>query len=141
MLPAALIRKVRSLLGTRGFLDQAADLALYEYDGGVDKHAPDLVAFPRSTSEVAALVKLAREFGVPFVGRGAGTGLSGGAIPREGGLMIAFARDEPAARAALSMRQPRFGRKRAGGAVRVRGPRRWNTMRRRATAARSSGER
>ncbi|MFI6656307.1 putative lipid II flippase FtsW [Streptomyces sp. NPDC050523] len=47
------------------------------------------------------------------------------------GLLIAFARDEPAARAALSLRQPRFGRKRAGGAVRNRGPRRWNTMRRR----------
>ncbi|MEU6251786.1 putative lipid II flippase FtsW [Streptomyces sp. NPDC047043] len=57
------------------------------------------------------------------------------------GLLIAFARDEPAARAALSMRQPRFGRKRAGGAASARGPRRWNTMRRRASAARSSGER
>ena len=57
------------------------------------------------------------------------------------GLLIAFARDEPAARAALAMRQPRFGRKRAGGAVLGRGPRRWNTMRRRASAARSSGER
>lgn len=57
------------------------------------------------------------------------------------GLLIAFARDDPAARAALSMRQPRFGRKRAGGAVPARGPRRWNTMRRRAPSARSSGER
>jgi cell division protein FtsW len=57
------------------------------------------------------------------------------------GLLIAFARDDPAARAALSMRQPRFGRKRAGGTVRDRGPRRWNTMRRRAPGARSSGER
>ncbi|MFC3576355.1 putative lipid II flippase FtsW [Streptomyces yaanensis] len=57
------------------------------------------------------------------------------------GLLIAFARDEPAARAALAMRQPRFGRKRAGGSVSDRGPRRWNTMRRRASAARSSGER
>jgi glycolate oxidase len=92
MLPATLLKKVCSLLGPRGVLDQPADLALYEYDGGVDKRAPDLVAFPSSTAEVAALVKLAREFGVPFVGRGAGTGLSGGAIPREGGLMIAFAR-------------------------------------------------
>ncbi|WP_055491836.1 putative lipid II flippase FtsW [Streptomyces sp. TP-A0356] len=54
------------------------------------------------------------------------------------GLLIAFARDEPGARAALAMRQPRFGRKRAGGPS---GPRRWNTMRRRASAARSSGER
>jgi cell division protein FtsW len=54
------------------------------------------------------------------------------------GLLIAFARDEPAARAALAMRQPRFGRKRTGGRE---GSRRWNTMRRRATAARTSGER
>ncbi|MER6009178.1 putative lipid II flippase FtsW [Streptomyces bluensis] len=54
------------------------------------------------------------------------------------GLLIAFAREEPAARAALAMRQPRFGRKRAGG---PKGPRRRNTMRRRASVARSSGER
>jgi glycolate oxidase len=92
MAPPALVKKVRALLGPRGYLDQPADLALYEYDGGVDKRAPDLVAFPRSTEDVVELVKLAREFGVPFVGRGAGTGLSGGAIPREGGLLIAFAR-------------------------------------------------
>ncbi|MFJ9816237.1 putative lipid II flippase FtsW [Streptomyces sp. NPDC101151] len=57
------------------------------------------------------------------------------------GLLIAFARDEPAARAALAMRQPRFGKKRAGGPGAERGPRRWNTMRRRASVARSSGER
>ncbi|AWW40034.1 cell division protein FtsW [Streptomyces sp. AS58] len=58
------------------------------------------------------------------------------------GLLIAFARDEPAARAALAMRQPRFGRKRgAGGSASNRSPRRWNTMRRRASAARTSGER
>ncbi|MET8949512.1 putative lipid II flippase FtsW [Streptomyces sp. NPDC004393] len=57
------------------------------------------------------------------------------------GLLIAFARDEPGARAALALRQPRFGRKRAGGSRSDRGPRRWNTMRRRASAARSSGER
>jgi cell division protein FtsW len=53
------------------------------------------------------------------------------------GLLIAFARDEPAARAALAMRQPRFGRKRGGGPP---GPGRWNTMRRR-VSARPSGER
>jgi glycolate oxidase len=92
MVPAALLRKVHTLLGPSGYLDRPEDLALYEYDGGVDKHPPDLVAFPRTTEEVSTLVKLAREFGVPFVGRGAGTGLSGGAIPREGGMMIAFAR-------------------------------------------------
>ncbi|MGV9874247.1 putative lipid II flippase FtsW [Streptomyces cellulosae] len=54
------------------------------------------------------------------------------------GLLIAFAREDPAARMALAMRQPRFGRKRIGG---PRRPRRWNTMRRRAPGARPSGER
>jgi len=92
MLPAALKARVAALVGPKGFLDRPEDLALYEYDGSIDKHAPDLVAFPRTTDVVVALVKLAGEFNVPFVGRGAGTGLSGGAIPREGGLMIAFAR-------------------------------------------------
>jgi glycolate oxidase len=51
-----------------------------------------MVVFPRNTAEVAGIVKIAREYDLPFVGRGAGTGLSGGAIPRAGGLTIAFAR-------------------------------------------------
>src|SRR6266480_3489764 len=92
MIPTGLKQRVHDVLGPRGYLHQPEDLALYGYDGGVDQHAPDLVAFPRTTEHVAALVKLAREFAVPLVGRGAGTGLSGGAIPREGGLMVAFAR-------------------------------------------------
>ncbi|GAA3493163.1 putative lipid II flippase FtsW [Streptomyces prasinosporus] len=54
------------------------------------------------------------------------------------GLLIAFTREDPAARMALAMRQPRFGKKRDRGSQR---PRRWNTMRRRASVARSSGER
>src|ERR1700731_4167069 len=92
MLPATLKQRVCALLGPQGCLDRPADLALYEFDGGVDKHPPDLVVFPRTTAEVSAIVKLAGEFQVPFVGRGAGTGLSGGAIPTEGGIMVAFAR-------------------------------------------------
>jgi glycolate oxidase len=51
-----------------------------------------MVLFPRSTEEVVSIVKIAAEHGVPVVGRGAGTGLSGGAIPREGGLVVGFAR-------------------------------------------------
>jgi glycolate oxidase len=92
LLPAAATERIAQLLGRRGYLDRPEDLTLYEYDGGVDKHRPDLVVFPRTTADVAAIVAIAREFQVPFVGRGAGTGLSGGAIPREGGIMVAFAR-------------------------------------------------
>ena len=80
------------LLGPANVLDLAEDLALYEYDGGVDKRRPDLVAFPRNTEHVAGIVRIAHEFQLPLVGRGAGTGLSGGAIPREGGILMVFAR-------------------------------------------------
>ena len=92
MIPTACKERLARLLGPRGYLDRPADLALYEYDGSIDKHRPDLVVFPRSTEDVAAIVRAAAEFQVPFVGRGAGTGLSGGAIPREGGIILAFAR-------------------------------------------------
>jgi glycolate oxidase len=92
LLPAAATERIAALLGRRGYLDRPEDLTLYEYDGGVDKHRPDLVVFPRTTVDVAAIVAIASEFQIPFVGRGAGTGLSGGAIAREGGIMLAFAR-------------------------------------------------
>jgi glycolate oxidase len=92
MLPAGVKDRIAALVGPRGYLDRAEDLSLYEYDGSIDKHRPDLVVFPRTTAEVSAIAKIAYEFKVPLVGRGAGTGLSGGAIPREGGIVIAFAR-------------------------------------------------
>ncbi|HUE23406.1 MAG TPA: FAD-linked oxidase C-terminal domain-containing protein [Bryobacteraceae bacterium] len=91
LLPAAK-QKLIDLLGPRGYLDRPEDLALYEYDGSVEKGRPEMVVFPRSTADVAAIAKITAEFGVPMVGRGAGTGLSGGAIPRAGGVVVAFAR-------------------------------------------------
>jgi glycolate oxidase len=86
------LRKIEAIVGARGYLTAASDLKLYEYDGGVDKAKPDIVAFPRNTAQVSALVKLAQAENLPLVGRGAGTGLSGGVVARAGGLMIAFSR-------------------------------------------------
>jgi glycolate oxidase len=83
---------VGAALGPDGYLDRPEDLLLYQYDGSVDQAKPHLVAFPQTTEQVAALVKLGLEHGVPIVGRGAGTGLSGGAIPRAGGMVVSFAR-------------------------------------------------
>lgn len=80
------------IVGERGYLDRPEDLRLYEYDGGVDKGRPDVVVFPRSAQDVSAVVQLSRRRGVPIVGRGAGTGLSGGAIARSGGILVSFAR-------------------------------------------------
>ena len=68
-------KQIVDLAGPRGYLDRPEDLTLYEYDGSVDKARPDLVVFPRTTEDVAAIVKIAAEHGIPIVGRGAGTGL------------------------------------------------------------------
>ena len=84
--------QIEKLLGPHGYLYKPEDLTLYEYDGGVDKSRPDFVVFPKSTADVVAIVKLAAEHRLPIVGRGAGTGLSGGAIAREGGIVVSFAR-------------------------------------------------
>jgi len=85
-------REMRALLGPDNVLSAAEDLMLYEFDGSVEKARPELVVFPRTTEEVSRIVKLAARNEVPLVGRGAGTGLSGGALARGGGVMIVFAR-------------------------------------------------
>jgi glycolate oxidase len=92
MLPAGVTERIAALVGPGGYLDQPEDLALYSYDGSIEKGRPDLVVFPRSAEDVRGIVRIAKEFGVPLVGRGAGTGLSGGSIPREGGMVVGFAR-------------------------------------------------
>ena len=65
---------------------------LYEYDASIEKGRPECVVFPKSTEDVVRIVRVAAEHKLALVGRGAGTGLSGGSIPTEGGLLIAFAR-------------------------------------------------
>jgi glycolate dehydrogenase FAD-linked subunit len=87
-----LIRELQALVGAEGVLSQAEDLAMYEYDGSVEKARPDVVVFPVSTEQVSGIVRLAVKYDVPIVGRGAGTGLSGGALARGGGIVIVFAR-------------------------------------------------
>jgi glycolate oxidase len=92
MISAEAKAKLVAVVGPGGYLDRPEDLLLYEYDGSVDKAKPELVVFPRTTEDVAAIAKIATAYKIPFVGRGAGTGLSGGAIPVEGGIVVAFAR-------------------------------------------------
>src|SRR5580693_6246630 len=87
-----LIRELEKILDPDDVLYRPEDVLLYEYDGSVEKGRPDAVVFPSSTEEVSWIVRLAAQHKIPIVGRGAGTGLSGGALPRTGGIMIAFAR-------------------------------------------------
>lgn len=89
---ARIVRELQILLGERYVLHMPYDLMLYEYDASIERSRPDIVVLPETSEEVAAIVKLADRYDVPVVPRGAGTGLSGGAIPIYGGIVIAFAR-------------------------------------------------
>lgn len=86
------ISRLRRLLGKENVLVQFEDVMLYEYDAGVDKGTPGAVVFPANTEDVAEIVRIALSEEVSIVPRGAGTGLSGGSIPRDGGIVLVFTR-------------------------------------------------
>ncbi|MFL2434693.1 MAG: FAD-linked oxidase C-terminal domain-containing protein [Vicinamibacterales bacterium] len=76
-----------------GMVRDDAELLTYETDGLVKlRSRPGAVVLPTSTEQVQAVVKLCHETGVPFVARGQGTGLSGGAMPHPDGVLIALTR-------------------------------------------------
>ncbi|HEY4932764.1 MAG TPA: FAD-linked oxidase C-terminal domain-containing protein [Terriglobales bacterium] len=89
---SAVVEQLRKIAGRDAVLDRPEDLMLYEYDAGVRKRTPAAVVFPQNTEHVSQIMKLASSAGFPVVARGAGTGLSGGSISPEGGVVIAFAR-------------------------------------------------
>jgi glycolate oxidase len=83
---------LRKIVGRDAVLDRPEDMMLYEYDAGVRKSTPGAVVFPTNALQVSEIMRLASGNHIPVVGRGAGTGLSGGAISQAGGLVIAFSR-------------------------------------------------
>ncbi len=89
----AFLSELRRIVGHAGVLDDALELLTYECDALPHlRQTPAAVALPSSAAEVQAIVRLCARQGVPFVARGHGTGLSGGALPVAGGLVIAMAR-------------------------------------------------
>ena len=87
-----LIRDLEAIVGRGNVIHHPEDLLVYEYDGSIDRAIPQAVVFPASTDEVSKVVALAYDEGLPVVGRGAGTGLSGGAIASMGGIQVALTR-------------------------------------------------
>ncbi|MEV4802248.1 FAD-linked oxidase C-terminal domain-containing protein [Nonomuraea sp. NPDC049421] len=84
-----LIAALRSLLPHDAVITDPVRLRTYECDGLTYHRAtPGVVVLPETAEQVAAVVRLCNEHGVPFVARGSGTGLSGGALPREDGVLI-----------------------------------------------------
>jgi glycolate oxidase len=92
-LKKSLRREMEELLGKGSVLSDPEELLVYESDGlTLFRALADFVVFPQTAEQVAALVRLANREGMPFVARGAGTGLSGGCLPAEGGLVISLMR-------------------------------------------------
>lgn len=84
---------LRPIVGAPYVLVRPEELMLYEYDGSaLDQATPDLVVVPASTAEVSACMREAHQLGVPVVARGAGTGLAGGSVADQGGLVVSLAR-------------------------------------------------
>ena len=86
------IDRLKSIVGAEYVIAHPEDLLVYEYDGSVDRAMPRAVVLPATADEVSRTLALAYSAGVPVVGRGSGTGLSGGALAPPGGIQIAFTR-------------------------------------------------
>ena len=84
---------LRAIVGRENVLSQPDELLVYECDGlPQHKHRPRAVVFPASTEETSAIMRELARANVPFTPRGAGTGLSGGALALNAGVVIEFAR-------------------------------------------------
>ncbi|HYW73653.1 MAG TPA: FAD-linked oxidase C-terminal domain-containing protein, partial [Pyrinomonadaceae bacterium] len=89
----SLVNELRDIVGDDNVLSDPDELLVYETDGlPQHKHLPRAVVFPNSTEETADVVALLHEQGVSFAPRGAGTGLSGGALAINRGVVIELAR-------------------------------------------------
>ena len=90
---AALIGRLAAILTADGLVTAVEGMRVYESDGlAAYRGLPGVVALPRTTDQVRAVLKVCGEMGVPVVARGAGTGLSGGALPFPGCVLLSLAR-------------------------------------------------
>ncbi len=87
------VRDLRKRLGRENVLSAPSELAVYDCDAyTIQRARPDAVVFPRCAEQVAEVVRICRRHGVAVVARGAGTGLAGGCVPLEGGVVLMLTR-------------------------------------------------
>lgn len=84
-----IIKEFEAVLGKNGVVQRREELITYECDGLTSyRQRPAVVVLPRTTEQVALLVKICDRYSIPFIARGSGTGLSGGALPIENSVLI-----------------------------------------------------
>src|SRR6202521_982012 len=93
LMEARILEELRTIVDTRGLISAPEELHTYECDGLTNfRVMPRAVLLPNSTQQVQAVVRICHRERIPFVARGSGTGLSGGALPVENGIVISLAR-------------------------------------------------
>lgn len=92
MLKVNAIHSLKDVLGEGQVFTDDASLISYEVDAGLDSGRPEGVVFPHSAEDIVRVMRWAIRHNVPLVARGAGTGLSGGAVAERGGVIVEFSR-------------------------------------------------
>src|SRR6266513_726445 len=93
LMEARILDEFRTIVGGRGLISSPEELHTYECDGLTNfRVMPRAVVLPNSTQQVEAVVRICHRERIPFVARGSCTGLSGGALPVENGIVISLAR-------------------------------------------------
>ena len=92
MITESFVKKMEDIVGKNFVRRSGADMELYSYDASLVTGMPGLVVFPATTEEVSQIMKEAHQAGIPSVGRGFATNLSGGTIIVHEGLVIVLSR-------------------------------------------------
>jgi glycolate oxidase len=87
-----ILKRLQEIVGPANILWKEVDLAVFEYDAGLDKEKPSFVVFTQTAEDVAQVAKFLHQEGISYVARGSGTNLSGGTIPINRGVVIELSR-------------------------------------------------
>lgn len=92
MIPSKTLKELSDILGEKHFITREEELAQFATDGTKLEFMPDAVAFPGNSKDVSQIFKVANRDKFPVIPRGGGSGMSGGSLPVEGGLILAMDR-------------------------------------------------
>lgn len=92
MLDSNILNELTSIVGTDNILTEKQDMICYGYDATQMEYLADAVVHPANPEEVSAVLKLANRYSIPVFPRGAGSGFTGGALPKAGGIVVVVTR-------------------------------------------------
>jgi glycolate oxidase len=88
LLNSEIIRELKCAAGKANVVTDVAERAAYAYDSQPEKHTADVIVHCESAARIAGVLRVASKYGIPAVARGAGSGMTGGAVPESGGIVI-----------------------------------------------------